>query len=177
MFLLERLRQEGKIAPSGQLATPLSGESYLRLSSGRPIPQMAFGLYKVPSGTEGEEIILNAIGAGYRHFDTASFYGNEEILGRAIKKSGLKREEFFICSKVWNDAQKEGPDAVILSAQRSLEFLDTEYIDLFLIHWPVPGCFVQTYKALEQLHSEGKIRSLGLSNFSVEVSSRYEQRV
>ena len=107
------MRREGKIPPPGQLATPLSGDPYMRLRSGRPIPQMAFGLYKVPSGEQGERIILDAIEAGYRHFDTASFYGNEDTLGNAIKKSGRKREEFYICSKVWNDAQKEGPDAQV----------------------------------------------------------------
>jgi len=151
----------------------LGKEEYLQLSgSGQKIPQLAFGLYKVPPDENGEKIILDAIDVGYRHFDTASFYGNEQTLGRALKKritdttSKLKREDFFICSKVWNDAQKGGRDAVIKSVETSLELLDIEYIDLFLIHWPVPGLYVQTYKVLEELHQRGKIRGIGLSNFN-----------
>ncbi|KAL3797340.1 hypothetical protein ACHAWO_005499 [Cyclotella atomus] len=87
-------------------------EPYLTLANGSAIPQLAFGLYMVPADDEGVKIILEAIKAGYRHFDTASYYGNEATLGTALKQSGIPREEFFICSKVWNDAQKEGREAV-----------------------------------------------------------------
>lgn len=105
--------------------------------------------------------------AGYRHFDTASYYGNEATLGAALKQSGIPREEFFICSKVWNDAQKQGSDAVRKSVMQSISLLDFGgYFDLFLVHWPVPGCFVDTYKELELLHKEGYLKNLGLSNFS-----------
>jgi diketogulonate reductase-like aldo/keto reductase len=170
LFLLDRLRKEGKIPPLGELATPLCTEPTLTMSNGKSVPQLAFGLYKVPASVEGERIILNAIHAGYRHFDTAAFYGNEATLGRALQKSGLPRENFFICSKVWNDAQKQGRAAVRESVEESLEALDFGgYFDLYLIHWPVPGCFVETYKELEILHSEGKLKSLGLSNFTPQV--------
>ena len=129
------------------------------------MPQMAFGMYKVD--TEScEQIVLDAITAGYRHFDTASFYGNEEALGRALKKSGIPREELYITTKVWNDAQKEGPAAVRESFEKSLAALDCGYLDLFLVHWPVPGHHVDTYKEMEKLQRQGKVRSIGLSNYS-----------
>lgn len=174
-------------------------EPTLSLANGTVIPQLAFGLYKIPADDEGVKIILEAIKvctcivrdknctaiflaeptvnlwysqtrqAGYRHFDTASYYGNEATLGRALKQSGIPREEFFVCSKVWNDAQKEGRAAVRKSAMQSISLLDFGgYIDLFLVHWPVPGCFVETYKELELLHKEGLLKNLGLSNFSPE---------
>lgn len=135
---------------------------------GISIPQLAFGMYKVPNDETGELIIADAIRAGYRHFDTATFYGNEETLGKALKSSGIPRESFYVCTKVWNTAQKEGREAVRESVEKSLRLLDVEHIDLVLIHWPVPGLFVETYQELEEMHSEGKISSLGLSNFTPE---------
>ena len=141
-------------------------EPTLITRTGKSIPQLAFGTYKVPADEEGERIISDAVESGYRHFDTASYYGNEETLGRALRNSGIPREDFYVCSKVWNDAQKAGRAAVRGSVENSLRLLDTECIDLCLIHWPVPGFFVATYKELEVLHGEGKIRSLGLSNFT-----------
>ncbi|KAL7530270.1 hypothetical protein ACHAWF_003314 [Thalassiosira exigua] len=144
-------------------------------SSGCSIPQLAFGLYRVPADEAGESIVAEAVKAGYRHFDTASFYGNERTLGKALKASGMPRSEFFVVSKVWNDAQNEGTvwnDAqnegtVRESVLKSIDALDFGgYYDLFLIHWPVPGRFVQTYRELERLHREGKLRQLGVSNFS-----------
>lgn len=141
------------------------------MGNGKGIPQLAFGLYKVPSTDKGEQIILDAINAGYRHFDTAAFYENEATLGKALKRSGLPRESFFITSKVWNDDQKKGRAAVRESVEESLEALDFGgYFDLYLVHWPVPHHFVETYRELEILHDEGKLRHLGLSNFSPKVS-------
>ena len=94
-------------------------------------------------------------------------------MGTALKRSGLPRKDFFICSKVWNDAQKNGRKAVRQSVLQSIALLDFgDYFDLFLVHWPVPGCFVDTYKELEILHGEGYLRNLGLSNFS---SQEYEE--
>lgn len=128
-------------------------------------------MYKVPDSDEGEHIILDAIQAGYRHFDTAAFYRNEGTLGRALRGSGLPREDFFLTSKVWNDAQSKGRAAVRKSVEDSIKALDFGgYFDLYLVHWPVPGRFVETYKELERLHDEGKLRNLGLSNFGPEVS-------
>jgi len=148
-------------------------EPTLITPNGSSIPQLAFGLYKVPANEEGEAIILDAVKAGYRHFDTASYYSNEETLGKALKSSGIPRDQFFIVSKVWNDAQKLGRAAVRQSVEQSIEYLDFGgYYDLFLIHWPVPNYFVETYRELELLRGEGKIRHIGLSNFS---PSEYEE--
>lgn len=156
--------------PLGEFATPLATEPSLVMRNGKTVPQLAFGLYKVPASDEGERIILDAIHAGYRHFDTAAFYKNEATLGRALKESGLPRECFFITSKVWNDAQTNGRAAVRESVEESLEALDFGgYFDLYLVHWPVPDKFVETYKELEILHDEGKVHNLGLSNFSPKV--------
>lgn len=135
------------------------------LQDGTSIPQMAFGMYKVDIDS-CERIVLDALNAGYRHFDTATFYGNEAALGKALKKSGLDRKELYITTKVWNDAQKEGPGAVRASFEKSLVSLDCGYIDLFLVHWPVPGHHINTYKEMEQLKLEGKIKSIGLSNYN-----------
>jgi diketogulonate reductase-like aldo/keto reductase len=92
-------------------------------------------------------VISDAIAAGYRHFDGASVYGNEVQLGQALRKSGIPRKEFFIVSKVWNDAVKEGRAAVRKSVEKSLSDVDYgDYFDAFLVHWPVPGCFVSASK-------------------------------
>jgi len=172
-------------------------EPSLTTPSKLSIPQLAFGLYKVPVDESGVSIILEAIKvsistilqctshdilllvfvnvstyvylstpqAGYRHFDTATYYGNEHILGEALKQSGIPRNEFFIVSKVWNDTQRE--NNVRKSVLQSIDALDYgDYIDLYLIHWPVPGRYVNTYKELELLHKEEKIKHIGISNFT-----------
>ena len=140
----------------------------LRMNNDQTVPQLAFGMYKVIP-EETEQVVLKAIEAGYRHFDTASFYQNEEGLGKAIKASGIPREDFFICSKVWNDAQKEGRHAVRKSLEQSLRFLQSDYLDLYLVHWPVPGHHVETYKEIELLAKEGKIKNIGISNYTPKV--------
>lgn len=177
MFLAEQLRKEGKLPALKGISKPLSPgtpgettiEPHLEMANKLTVPQLAFGLYKVPADEEGEKIISDAIAAGYRHFDTAAYYGNEATLGRAIKKSGIPRQDFFLASKVWNDAQKEGRVGVRQSVERSLAEMDCGgYFDLFYIHWPVPGYFVDTYKELQDLYEMGKILSIGLSNFGPE---------
>lgn len=141
------------------------------------IPQLAFGCYKVPDNEDGEQILRHALQAGYRHFDTASYYGNEATLGRVLRDSQIPRKDLFLSSKVWNDAQKQGREAVresVLQSLRDLNFGDDDddnkncYWDLFLVHWPVPGHFIETYKELELLQQEGKLKSIGLSNFSID---------
>ena len=184
MFLLNQLRNEGKIPPSGDLKTPLIETHYsvssnenlevatdtepvLTMQDGTPVPQLAFSLYLVPPTKAGEEIIANAIKAGYRHFDTSQFSRNERTLGKVLRASGIPREEFFICSKVWNEAQKCGRFAVRKSVERSLKDLNFgEYFDLFMLHWPVPRYYVDTYKELEDLKRKGLIRNIGFRNFS-----------
>lgn len=136
------------------------------LNTGASIPPLAFGLYKIPDNEEGETIILDAIASGYRHFDSAPIYGNELTLGRALKASAVDRSKFFITSKVWNDAVREGRSAVRASIEKSLSDVGCGYFDLFLVHWPFPGHFVAAYKELELLHKEGKLKAIGLSNFA-----------
>lgn len=151
-------------------------EPYLTLSNGTKSPQLAFGCYKVPNDASGETILQTALQAGYRHFDTASYYGNEATLGKVLSESGIPRERFYLVSKVWNDAQKEGRKAVRKSVLDSVEALGFGgYWDLFLVHWPVPNCFAETYKELELLQKEGKIRAIGLSNFSREEYETLQQ--
>lgn len=140
------------------------------LKNGVKIPCLGYGTYKAADGKSGE-IIKMAIDAGYRYFDTASFYETEGYLGDAIKESGLPREDFFIASKVWKTEMgyRETKEAFA----RSLSALGTEYLDLYLIHWPRPelslsdwrGCMCETWRAMEELYREGKIRAIGLSNF------------
>lgn len=149
------------------------------------IPALAFGLYKVPQGDEGVKIITDAIlEAGYRHLDSASIYGNERTVGKALASvtthfngtngtdststdvdGVVKRSELFVASKVWNDAQRKGRTAVRESVLKSLRDLGLDYLDLCYVHWPVPGCFVDTYRELLVLQSEGTIKHLGISNF------------
>jgi diketogulonate reductase-like aldo/keto reductase len=138
----------------------------IRLHNGATIPQLAFGLYMVPNDASGEAVVLDAIRAGYRHFDTATYYGNEAMLGRALQASNVPREAMYVSTKVWNDAVKNGRDAVRQSVLESLQHLQIEYVDLVLIHWPVPEHFVDAYKELEDLVEQGKIKSIGLSNFT-----------
>ncbi len=140
------------------------------LNNGVKIPCVAFGTYKAAEG-DNVEILKRAIACGYRYFDTASFYGTETYLGQAVKASGIPREEFFITSKMWKDEM--GYEAAKEAFAKSLERLGTDYLDLYLIHWPQssPDCRewrtidAETWRALEELYEAGKVRAIGLSNF------------
>ena len=139
----------------------------LLLNSGHAIPQLGFGVFKVDA-TETERIVADAIEAGYRHFDGARIYGNEEGLGRAIAASGIPREEFFVTTKLWKDDQgRHGAHAAL---EASLERLGMESVDLYLIHWPHPGLgrAVETWLAFEELAAQGLAHSIGVSNFRQE---------
>lgn len=133
----------------------------VRMRSGIEIPQIGLGVYK--AGVRTEAAVLSALETGYRHIDTASFYRNEADVGRAIKSSGLRREDIFLTSKIWNDEQRSGE--VRAAFYRSLERLETDYLDLYLIHWPVSSCFERTWESLQRLKEEGLVRALGVSNF------------
>lgn len=139
----------------------------LTFNDGHTIPQLGFGVFRVDP-EETERIVSDALEVGYRHIDTASFYGNEDGVGRAIERSGIPRDELFITTKLWNSDQGAQPalDAIDLS----LEKLGLDSVDLYLIHWPVPSreLFVETWKAFETIRADGKATSIGVSNFRIE---------
>ncbi len=141
------------------------------LSNGVKIPIIGFGTWQTPNDDVGYKAVKTALEAGYRHIDTAAAYGNEESVGRAIKDSGLSREEIFLTSKVWNDAH--GYEETLAAFDACLKRLDTDYLDLFLIHWPNPLAIrdqweeknAGSWKAMEELYEQGKIKAIGVSNF------------
>mmetsp|Transcript_28084 Transcript_28084/g.32079 ORF Transcript_28084/g.32079 Transcript_28084/m.32079 type:complete len:289 (-) Transcript_28084:8-874(-) len=145
-----------------------STEKSLLTSNHKEVPQLAFGCYKVYQ-EECAKVIQNAINVGYRHFDSASFYGNEAEVGKGLEEAllngAVSRSELCICSKVWKDAVKEGRAAVRLSIEKSISDLCCEYLDIAMIHWPVSNFHVEAYKELELMVAEGKILSIGLSNY------------
>ncbi|UXV32828.1 aldo/keto reductase [Mammaliicoccus sciuri] len=136
----------------------------VKLNNNVEIPELGLGVYKIEDA-DVERVIHTAIDAGYRAIDTAWFYKNEKALGEALKTVNIKREDLFITTKLWNDFQ--GYDATIKAFNDSLESLQLTYIDMYLIHWPCPadGLFIDTYKALETLYKEGKIKAIGVCNF------------
>lgn len=134
-----------------------------RLHNGVQMPYLGLGVYLADEG----EMVQNAVGwaleAGYRHIDTASAYLNEAGVGKAIRGSGLDRNSVFVTSKVWNTDQ--GYESTLEAFEKSLERLGMEHLDLYLIHWPVAGKYRETWRALEKLYREGRIRAIGVSNF------------
>ena len=135
----------------------------LTLNNGVEMPQFGLGVFQSKEGPEVETAVRSALEFGYRHIDTAAAYRNEEGVGRAVRASGLPREEVFVTTKVWNHAQREG--TVREAFEESLRKLDLGYIDLYLVHWPVPEKYVETWLTLEKLYAEGKVKSIGVSNF------------
>lgn len=133
------------------------------LHNGVEMPYIGLGTYLLKNGKEVINAVQWALDAGYRHIDTASFYGNETGVGQGIRESSLRREEVFLVSKVWNDDQ--GYDATLKAFETSLSNLQIDYLDLYLVHWPVKGKYLDTWRALEHLYKEKKVRAIGLSNF------------
>lgn len=150
--------------------TILKKEKSYVLNNGVQIPAVGFGTYKAADG-KNADVIRMAIESGYRYFDTASFYGTEPYLAEAIRESGLPRDDFFITSKLWKT--ELGYENVKTAFSHTLENLETDYLDLYLIHWPLPdpeytdwkNLDRETWRAMEELCMEGKIRAIGLSNF------------
>lgn len=132
------------------------------LNNGVKMPILGLGLYKARDGKEVINSVHYGLEAGYRHFDTASMYQNEEGVGEAIKTGGVPREEIFVTTKVWND--DHGFDNTLRAFDISNDKLGLEYVDLYLVHWPVPGKYVETYKALEKLYKDGRVKAIGLCN-------------
>jgi 2,5-diketo-D-gluconate reductase A len=145
-------------------ATPIPS---VTLHDGVEIPQLGFGVFQVPP-EDTQPAVEEALATGYRHIDTAAAYRNEAGVGAAIAASGLQREEIFVTTKLWNSEQ--GYDSALAGFEKSLRRLDMERVDLFLIHWPVPGAglYLDTWRAFERIQSEGGARSIGVSNFRIE---------
>lgn len=134
-----------------------------KLNNGVEIPRLGLGVYQSQNGAETTNAVLWAFETGYRHVDTAAIYGNEESVGRAIAKCGIPRKELFITTKLWNEDMRQGTQYVAF--KHSLKLLQTDYIDLYLLHWPVRGTIKNSWKVLEELYRSGAIRAIGVSNF------------
>ncbi|MEU8029769.1 aldo/keto reductase [Streptomyces sp. NPDC049099] len=141
------------------------------LNNGVEMPQLGYGVWQVPDD-EAEQAVATALEAGYRSIDTAAIYGNEEGTGKAIAASGLPREDIFVTTKLWNSDQ--GYDSALRAFDASLRKLGLDYVDLYLIHWPLPSrdAYVDTYKAFEKLLGDGRVRAIGVSNFHPEYLQR-----
>ncbi|MFT3927605.1 MAG: aldo/keto reductase [Myxococcales bacterium] len=137
----------------------------LPLNNGQTIPQVGLGVWQAARGEVTREAVLSALRRGYRHVDTARIYGNEADVGWAIRESGIPREDIFVTTKLWNDDQ--GYDSALRALEQSLKRLGLEYVDLYLLHWPVAGKRLDSWQALEDLQAEGRARSIGVSNFLV----------
>jgi 2,5-diketo-D-gluconate reductase A len=152
----------------GQMTVPR-----ISLHDGVEIPQLGFGVFQVPP-EETQEVVELALDAGYRHIDTAAAYRNEQGVGAALDTADLPREDVFVTTKLWNSQQ--GYDSALAAFEASLGRLDLDYVDLYLIHWPVPteDRFVETWHAFESIHDEGRARTIGVSNFRAEDLERLE---
>ncbi len=144
----------------------MTGVPTIELNNGVAIPQLGFGVFLVPPG-ETEVAVATALRTGYRHIDTARLYDNEGEVGAAVAKGGIPRDELFVTTKVWNSDQ--GFDATLAAFDKSLERLGFDYVDLYLIHWPLPKVdrYVETWRALERIAAEGRARAIGVSNFQI----------
>lgn len=140
-------------------------EKFMLLSNGVKIPSIGFGTYKSGDDEETAKIIKNALNLGYKMIDTASFYNNEVGIGNGIKESGIDRKDIFIVTKLWND--DHGYDNTIEAFNKSLNNLQVDYIDLYLIHWP-NKLNAETWRAFEHLYETGKVKAIGVCNFKVE---------
>lgn len=173
LFLKKRFlnsERETKVTEKKERHLQMQTDTF-RLENGAEIPCIGFGTWKLPNDDSGVAAVRAALEAGYRHIDTAAIYGNEESVGIAVRESGIPRKELFLTSKLWNDVR--GYDETLAAFNESLEKLQTDYLDLYLIHWPNPKAFrenwqqanAESWRAMEQLYAEGKIRAIGVSNF------------
>ena len=139
----------------------------MTLNDGHAIPAVGLGVFQVPPA-ETQQAVSSALRAGYRHIDTAAAYRNERDVGRAVAESDVPRDQLYVVTKLWNVDQ--GYDSTLAAFDTSMERLGLDYLDLYLIHWPLPasGKFVETFKAFAHLRDQGRIRSIGVSNFEPE---------
>ncbi|NUR31650.1 MAG: aldo/keto reductase [Catenulispora sp.] len=144
---------------------------FITLNDEVAIPQLGFGVWQIPDA-QAYTSVAAALEVGYRHIDTAAAYENESGVGRAVRDSGLAREDVFLTTKLWN--RDHGYDAALRAFDTSLERLGTDYVDLYLIHWPVPeqDLYVESWRALEKIAADGRARSIGVSNFTAETLGR-----
>lgn len=177
------------VSPSLKMSTSSSSTGAIdcptiSLRNGMDHPSIGFGTYKVgfipasassAASGQGEAVtrtakdcVLDALQVGYRFLECAQFYGNEAQIGQAMAESGIPRKELFVCSKVWTSTIDQGPAAVRAQLEQTLKDLQTDYVDLYLIHWPVPGKHVEAYQTLIELQKEGKIKGIGVSNYAWE---------
>ncbi len=146
-------------------------QKYFKLNNGVEIPSIGFGTWQTPDGETAEKAIKIAIENGYRHVDTAAIYGNEQSVGKGIKESGIERKELFLTSKLWNT--ERGYEKTLTAFEKTLHDLQTDYLDLYLIHWPATASQfdnwkqinIDTWRAMEELYQKGKVRAIGVSNF------------
>jgi len=147
------------------MSNELTLQSRAKLLSGHEIPLFGLGVFKMDNSADGKRAILHALDTGYRHIDTAAAYKNEEVVGEAVVESGLPREEIFITTKVW--LNQMGEDKTPAALEESLEKLRTDYVDLYLIHWPDDTTLEPCWKAMQSLRDQGKTRSIGVCNFTI----------
>jgi methylglyoxal/glyoxal reductase len=143
----------------------LNIESTLKLNNNVRIPILGLGVYQTPPGRVTQNAVKFALSIGYRHVDTARIYGNEADVGEAVRKSGVPREQLFVTTKLWNGDQ--GYDSTLRACEASLKRLGFDYLDLYLIHFPVPETRKESWKAMKTLLEKGKCRAIGVSNFTI----------
>lgn len=161
MRIIEIQHSKKEINLMNNIATP-----NVTLNNGILMPQLGLGVWQAKDGQEVKQAVLDAISAGYRLIDTAAVYGNEAGVGEAIKECGVPREELFVTTKLWN-ADQGDYETVNKAFTASLEKLGLDYVDLYLIHWPVParGKYIETWQALEKIYADGRAKAIGVCNF------------
>jgi methylglyoxal/glyoxal reductase len=135
------------------------------LNNGVEMPWLGFGVFQIPEGEQTYLAVQTALDVGYRSIDTAAVYGNEAGVGRAVRESGIPRQDLFITTKVWNDDLRSG--TTLQAIDRSLDLLQMDYVDLYLVHWPVRGKYVDAWLAMEEILARKKVRAIGVSNFLI----------
>lgn len=145
------------------MSTSTDIQGTFELHNGVHMPYFGLGTYQSDNDQEAVDAVRWALDAGYRHVDTAAVYKNEEGVGQGIRESSVAREEVFVVSKVWNSDQ--GYESTLRAFEDSLKRLKLEYLDLYLVHWPVAGSYKDTWRAMEKLYAEGRIKAIGVSNF------------
>lgn len=135
------------------------------LNNGLKMPWLGFGVFQIDDGPKVEQAVLSALEVGYRSLDTATVYKNERGVGKAIRESGVPREDIFLTTKVWNSDMRA--KRTMAAFEESLERLDTDYVDLYLVHWPVQGFYQETWQVMEEIYRNGRAKAIGVSNFQI----------